>query len=322
MTALLSDKLAFIEKVFGRAKVSKTNVAISCPFCKNSDSSKKKLSIRLIDDLNHCWVCGWSARNLIPLILKCGSRDNFDEYKKKYLIDDGHSHKQREIENEIVQLPSGFKLLYGEQVSRNPDILAVMNYLRKRGIAERDLAYFALGVSDQYEYRRRVIIPSFDKDGKLNYLVARAIDDANRIRYLNSITPKTSIIFNELKIDWTKRIVLVEGPFDLMKCPENSTCMLGSALTEEHYLFVKLIEHSCDVVMCLDNDATAKANKIANNLKSYGVNVRMCSLPEDKDPGQLSKDQMAEIVEKSVEWNDMSSFLSKIKLLNSHSLAL
>ena len=309
-----TDKVKFIESVFGSGRMSARaeNIAVQCPECKGSDKAKKKLSIRLDDDLNHCWVCGWSSCNLLALLLKHANREDVEVYKRTFLP---HANKKKEDGSELAipLIPRGFKSLYCHFESNDPDIKAVLKYVVNRGISKRDTAYFLLGVSDEYEFKRRVVMPSFDADGRLNFVTTRAINDETRPRYVNSKNSKSEIVFNELKIDWTKELTIVEGPFDLMKCPENSTCLLGSELNESHLLFSRLLQHGTPVVLCLDNDARKKAMKIAQKMMSYDLQVRFCQLPEGSDPGSLTKNQMLDVIGQARPWSREASLMDRIR---------
>lgn len=310
------DKVKFIESVFGAGRMSARgeNIAVQCPECKASDKAKKKLSIRLDDDLNHCWVCGWSDCNLMRLLLKHAQRDQVETYKRAFLPS---ANKKKSDDSPIVMpmIPQGFKSLYRHFDSSDPDIKAALRYVLNRGLAKKDLAYHLLGISDAYECRRRVIMPSFDAEGRLNFVVTRAIDSSvpSYAKYVNSKNSKTDIVFNELKIDWTKELVIVEGPFDLMKCPENSTCLLGSELNESYLLFSRIFEHGTPVVLCLDGDARRKARMIAQRLMSFDLPVKMCAMPDGADPGSMSKEQMSEIISQAKPWSRENDLLERIR---------
>lgn len=309
-----TDKIRFIESVFGSGRLSARgeNIAVHCPECKGVDKDKKKLSIRLDDDLNHCWVCGWSACNLLALLMKHANREDVEKYRRTFLP---HANRKKDESSvdAIPMIPRGFKSLYCHFDSNDPDIKSVLRYVINRGITKRDAAYFLLGVSDDYEYRRRVIIPSYDANGRLNFVTTRAINDVVRPRYVNSKNSKSDIVFNELKIDWSKELVIVEGPFDLMKCPENSTCLLGSELNESYLLFSRLLEHNTPVILCLDNDARKKMRSIAQKMMSYDLHVKVCQLPEGSDPGSLSKDQMLDIIGRATTWSREASLIDRIR---------
>ena len=156
-------------------------------------------------------------------------------------------------------------------------------------------------------------MPWYDSEGRLNFVTTRAINDEIRPRYVNSKNSKSEIVFNELKIDWTKELTIVEGPFDLMKCPENSTCLLGSELNESHLLFSRLLQHGTPVVLCLDNDARKKMRNIAQKMLSYDLTVKVCRLPEGSDPGSLSKNQMLDVIGQASPWSREASLIDRIR---------
>ena len=95
----------------------------------------------------------------------------------------------------------------------------------------------------------------------------------------------------ELDLDWSKEeIVLVEGPFDLIKCSLlNATCLLGSTLRENSELFRKLITYPERIILAMDADARKKQDKIASLLMSYDKEVWWVPPPnEGYDWGDLS----------------------------------
>lgn len=290
----VSEKANFIQKVFGSGRVGGNNITVWCPVCASPEGSKKKLSIRLDDDVNHCWVCGWGARTLLPLIIKYGTAEEVHEYREKFLpeVIDVTKYKtsQETVEADkiLAKLPSDFKLLAFNTKTRDPDVKSVKRYVESRGITERELWYWRIGTSNDPALRRRAIIPSFDSKGALNYYVARAIDKVSYMKYTNADGDSIDIIFNELNIDWSKRLTIVEGAFDLIKCRGNATCVLGSNISEKSALFTQLLIHETPVVLALDNDMQGKTQKIAKFLKQYNIDVWIAQLGNKKDPGEMT----------------------------------
>lgn len=189
-------------------------------------------------------------------------------------------------------MPDGFELI-GELLVRgvrDPDHVACLKYLADRGITENVAWAFRLGVASDAASRRRVIVPSFDGDGKLNYFTARSAGDTWP-KYLNPEADRRSVVFNEIDIDWTRELTIVEGPFDLLSCyGMNATCALGSWLDERYALFKKIVLNKTPIVLAFDPDAVGKQNKVADLLLSYGIPVRGVSWsgqPTDVDPGKL-----------------------------------
>jgi len=284
------------------------NFAVSCPEC-DSTKSKKKFSIRLDDYRYHCWVCGIKGKNVwLYLRKKLGFRD-IDETLLKPIKD-----KPEEEINEPIYLPKDFVPIFRK--TRDPDVKAVLNYMKKRGYSSSDIYRWRIMTTTTGRFRRRAIIPSFDDQGEVNYYVGRSIDDGS-FKYLNAKVPKREIIFNEIDIDWTKPIVLVEGVFDAMKCPDNTIPVLGSSLSVKSKLFRKLMKHQSDVIVSFDPDLKDKALVLANNLYEAGCKVRVCFAPEGQDLGSQSKSQNKALLRSSKIYTPYSKLEHRINLIRS-----
>lgn len=313
MVSSLTDKVKFYESLFGRGRLSGNgkNFDVRCPICAPTDPTKKKLAIRTTDDANHCWTCGWKSRSLLPLLRKYGTQEQVNYYKQTLGINNDLIIAETE-EIKKIELPSDFCLLtLGDK--RDPDVKAAWRYVFDRGLDEKDAWYFKFGFSNEPRWKRRVLMPSFDAKGSLNYFVARAIDPNRKPKYDNPDVDKNPIVFNELNINWSERLVLCEGPFDLVKCPENSTAMLGSDLDERHELFNKILLHNTPVALALDGDMwNTKMPKIAKKLQEYDIDVVVVDVRQWGDPGSMTKEQFNFALSNArhQSWNDM--FLNKI----------
>lgn len=321
----VEEKIKFIEKALGVSTGYKggnqKDIAVKCPFCNPLGESKKKLSIRISDDLTHCWVCGFSARSLLPVLIKFSDRETIEEYKAKFLK---YNEKYEKIEiEETLKLPADFKLLALLKDSKDPDIKKTISYLKDRGITEKEMWRFKLGYSEISDYRGRVIVPSFDINGKLNYLVARKISDSVfGPKYINPKIRSSEIIFNEITINWKKELTLVEGAFDLIKVNENATCLLGSEINESGKLFNKILENNTPILLCLDNDMKLKSLDIVKKLESYGIEISAVDLGSYKDPGELPINKFDEIKKNKLNSSWENRLFEKISNIKSSSLGL
>ena len=294
------------------------NFDVRCPICAPTDPSKKKLSIRTDTSANHCWVCGWKSRTIVPLIRKYGSQEQLSQFKELFGISDGDSQGQLvtgEKQQKKLELPKDFQLLTLANVS-DPDVKAAWRYVVSRGLTENDAWYFKFGVSNEPRWKRRVIMPSFDSEGNLNYFTARAIDKDRKPKYDNPDVDKNPVVFNDINLDWSKQIVLVEGPFDLVKCPENTTAILGSDLDERHEVFNKILLLNTPVALALDGDMwETKMPKIYKKLEEYNVDVVVVDVRPWGDPGSMSRPefQIALNEAKKLTWEDR--FASRLRKL-------
>ena len=179
--------------------------------------------------------------------------------------------------------------------------------------------YYKLGTATSGKFRRRVIVPSFDSEGLINYFSARSIDESS-YKYINSKNKKTDIVFNEINIDWKKELCIVEGPFDLLKSTVNSTCLLGSDLSMRSILFKKIVSSRTPVILALDNDMEKKVSKIADLLQDYSCDVRILETGKSHDVGEMTKEEFIIAKEKAYSWNRRKSLTKRIHSIGTGSI--
>jgi len=318
-------KIAFLKHAFNGANIAHdgVNIAVACPNqeCLSSKEGKRKFSIHVGTDKSHCWVCGFKTKkNLLPALRKVCSREELREYMDKFLPDAASLKDAYDLEeikdNEIVKIPDDFKLLASNMTSRDPIIKESITYLFKRGLYERDLWYYKFGVSQHSQFHRRVIMPSFDEDGNLNYFTARAIDDKTRLKYFNATADKIVNIFNEVNIDWSQPLTIVEGPFDLTKCDDNATCLLGSTLSEDYLLFWKIVQNKTPVLLGLDADVQKKTAKLVKLLQSYDVDVKIIDTGNFADIGEMTKEDFLVSKQNACALSDSDILRNKISSMS------
>ena len=318
MLVTLTEKIRFIEGLFGKGILASNskNFDVVCPLCpKKQARSKPKLAIRTEDDAWHCWICGNKGSSLASLIYKSCGVGAYTEYCARFLDPSRQQRTRVEIDKlpEEIRLPRDFRLL-ATASSVDPDVRSLKYYLSDRGLTERDLWYFKLGMSDDPRWKRRIIVPSFDANGKLNYFVARTIDKKRFPKYDNPEVHKTKIIFNELNIDWGRRLTLCEGSFDMFKCGDNAVPLLGSELNEHYALFTAIIVHKTPVTLALDADVwDTKVPAIAKRLMEYNIDVLVADTRAIGDPGASTKDTMESVLSeaKHTTWDD--TFANKLR---------
>lgn len=288
----IAEKTNFLKRCFKVANLTsdKINAEVQCPnkSCKTHGTGKLKLIIKLDTQQYNCWVCGTSGVGVAKLVKKYSSF-YYQECQRLFKSKEKLDNIQIEDKTEEISLPDNFILLAESMKSYDPDIKAAISYAKKRGLDEKKIWYFKIGATTSGRLKKRIILPSFDAEGNLNYYVARSIFD-NKFKYINAKVPKKNVIFNEINIDWKKELTLVEGPFDLIKSNDNSTCLLGCSLKEDQDLFKKIVKNNTDVCLALDPDVIDKSYKIADLLLSYGINVRILDCSGYEDVGEMEDD--------------------------------
>lgn len=160
-------------------------------------------------------------------------------------------------------------------------------YLRSRGIEDDIIHEKRMGFCDGGKYKGRIIIPSYDSAGELNFFVGRAFQKWVKPKILNEEAEKSLIVFNEELINWDATIYLVEGPFDHAITP-NSIPLLGKYI--HPYLFYLLqTKAKADIIIVLDGDAWDDAKLLYKQLnKGYlRGRVRAVQLNPEYDPSKI-----------------------------------
>jgi DNA primase len=314
-------RLEFIRNIVPYSSLSKDNINLNiwCPFCMHKSKSKLKLSVHLEKCFYHCWLCDKSSNNISYLISKFDRSKTeaaqmlFKSVNKKFNL----FGEEEDIDKIEVLMPEKFSFLVENFNAINPDARDVFKYAIKRGFNKHKLHMLRPGFSLSQDFRRCLVLPSYDKNGELNYYTARKIDvnSHDSYKYKNASVSKKDIIFNEINIDWTKTLSLVEGPLDLIKTNDNATCLLGSSLTEDSALFYEIVKNRTAIKLALDRDAYSKALEIAELLTSYDISVDIINTKFFEDVGEMSIEEFNEFYENSKPYQQNDRLLNKIRLL-------
>ena len=259
-------------------------ISFNCPVC-DDGRNKHNLEVNYIDNVYKCWSCGDSEGTHGPLgriFDKYGNR----KQKKLYQVLKPETVVKREKPKKQLKLPEGFTL-FKDSSPVYPVRRAAINYLHNRGITDLMIEKYQIGFCDKGDHAGRIVIPSYDSNGKLNYYIARSWNPMSRAKYKNPEAEKDKIIFWENLIDWNKDIYLVEGAFDGLFV-ENSIPMLGKHMSE--LLFNTIYKKAKgDVIICLDADAWQNAVKLYHELHGGELwgRIKLIKLPDDKDIADL-----------------------------------
>ena len=242
---------------------------------------KQKLQINMRTQKWHCWVSNVGGRTLFQLFKKIGaSNQHFDELRELVGDSPRYNKKTDSKANKVVQLPNEFKPLWngGDSIIKRH----ALSYLYKRGIDDSDILKYNIGYCDEGLYSNRIIIPSYDSEGTLNFFVGRDFY-SSKMKYRNSPTTKDIIGF-DLFINWDEPIILCEGVFDAMAFKRNAIPLFGKTVMKT--LQKKIIDFGVKTIyLALDNDATVDAVKISDNFINNGIEVKMMEFKE-KDPSE------------------------------------
>ena len=281
LVELLSDVLGSPHQHYE----SKGQISFDCPVCaaekglENGDG-KGNLEINYSRHVYKCWACGDTLGTHGPLG-KLFDKFGTKKQKKVYELIKPEELKQEEKKKVWLRLPEGYTTFEDSNQRFIPHIEAY-KYLVSRGITDEIIKKYKIGYTVKGDFAYRIIVPSFNSEGQLNYYVARAWTP-KKMKYKNPSVPKDEIIFNEGLIDWDKDIYLVEGAFDSFFL-DNPLVMLGKKMSR--LIFENLyLRANANIIVCCDGDAWDDGVKIYNELnggKLYNK-IKIVKLPKDKD---------------------------------------
>jgi DNA primase len=211
----------------------------------------------------------------------------------------GKSWKRNDKESERqinLSLPNEFIPLWKQ--SSSFDYGHAMAYLQDRNVSMDDIIRYNIGYCEKGEYEKRVLIPSYDKDGNINFFAARSYVDSFH-KYMLPPWPKTIIGF-ELFINWNEPITMVEGTFDAIAVRNNAIPLFGTTMTLGLKLAI-VTNRVKRVNIVLDNDALKQAVDIYDGIEDLQINqidIHLVKLGE-KDPSVLGFKEINKTIEKS-----------------------
>jgi DNA primase len=289
--------LQLLESVLGKGKsTSGNNIAFFSPF---TSHYKPKLEIDINTNSKgsnpwHCWISDKKGRSIHSLFKQLKlPKDKFEKLGKiiersKFRSDSTNIQPA----DEVVRLPDEYNPLWIERNS--PDYRNAMYYLKNRGITIFDIVRYRIGYAENGLYSGKIIIPSYDATGQLNYFVSRAFYETDPYKHKNPKVSKDIIGF-EMLINWNQPIVLCEGAFDAMTIKRNAIPLFGKMINPK--LQIKIIEeHVKDIYICLDTDAIRNALNIAKTFMANGLNVYFVKLKQ-KDPNELGYKRITELLQ-------------------------
>jgi len=265
---------------------SKGQISFDCPVCAeekglDDGDGKGNLEINYVRHVYKCWACGETHGTHGPLG-KLLDGYATKQQKKIYNLIKPEELQQRDKKRVRLRLPEGFTTFKNSNPRFIPHIEAY-KYLQSRGITDEMIEKYKIGYTVQGEFSYRVIIPSYDKEGILNYFVGRAWVN-KKMKYKNPASvPKDEIIFNENLLNWDEDVYLVEGAFDSFFLP-NPLVMLGKKMSK--LIFETLYNKAnANIIVCVDGDAWDDGLKIYNELNGGRLynKIKMVKLPKDKD---------------------------------------
>ena len=289
----MEEKRRIITDILGYYHRKGNEHLYTCPYCKHH---KKKMSVNFAIGAFKCWICDTRGKNIYRLVRKFGTY----QQRQKWLELEGRLDLN-EFENifaemndvkeeQVIELPKEFVSLCNKRLPKSSQ--RPLKYLQERGITREQILKWKIGFCPDGRFGGRIIIPSFNNSGNVNYFIARSYVGHQR-KYLNP-TAEKDIIFNQLSVDWDSPVILVEGVFDAIVAGENAIPILGSTLRENTKLFQAIVINDTPVYLALDEDAKKKTGQIVKSMLQYDIELLEIDTSGCEDVGSMSHDVFLE----------------------------
>jgi len=258
---------------------------------------KPKLQVNVQTGKWHCWVSNQGGHNLFQLLKQVGAPRELYKELSDTLGTTYYSSEKKDDKQVTLNLPKEAKPLWngGDSVQK----LHALKFVYERGLDMSDVIRYNLHYCLNGIYQNRIIIPSYDSNGQLNYFVGRDFYKGG-MKYKNPPVPKDIIGF-DLYVNWSEPIILCEGVFDAMAIKNNSIPLFGKTILPK--LYKKIVENRVShVTICLDDDAFKDSIEMASKFMDNGIKVNFVKL-KGNDPSDLGYHKMIEQLDTSMGMN-------------------
>jgi DNA primase len=289
-----SQLFSLLDKVLNQTSyIRKGEEAVFfCPFCHHY---KQKLEVNVRTQEWHCWVCHAAGQSIRSLFYKIKAKES--AFTELYKII-GKEWKRPDEEKKFFNrtLPDEFIPLWKKS---GVDYGHAMAYLDSRNITMDDILRYNIGYCEEGEYAKRIIIPSFDKNGDINFFSARAYHEGNSQKYMLPPWDKNVIGF-DLFVNWGyEYVTMTEGTFDAIAIRNNVIPMFGTTMSGE--LQERIITSGIprfNLVLDSDEAGIRGALRIYDYFQGYDIAIHLIILG-DKDPSTIGFHGMSQIIDTS-----------------------
>jgi DNA primase len=224
--------------------------------------------------------------------------------------DDPESKRKQNID--YIDLPPEYIPLDYSDTKR---VAPFMNYLMTRDIHKVIAHHFNIGACITGRYANRIIIPITLDNNHWYGFISRSIDPNESVRYLNSNTRFSKLLFGLPEIiegiDSKRGIYLCESTFDALTIwtwrYTHESCEMPSALAtfgariSYEQIDLLLMKGIKKLYICFHNDEAGRRGVLDKiNILKNVFDVHIIRLPQDKDINEMYRDEFLKCVEESL----------------------
>lgn len=302
---------SILNGVLGHGSNLKGNeLAFYCPFCHHH---KQKLQVNTETQKWHCWTCNSGGKKLTSLLRKLDVDKKTIAVIREIYGDSVYNPQSDDSDTKVfISLPKEYISLAEAPKGFNPEYKQAIHYLQQRGIGIKEIVKYGIGYCKEGLYARRIIVPSYNSDGSLNYFISRSYYSDEKMKYKNPPISK-NIICLDSQINWNEPIILCEGVFDAITIRRNAIPLLGK-FPSKNLVEKIFMSGITDIVISLDNDAMNEALKVSEYFRKQGINVKLMML-KDKDAAEMGYENFYKELNKTKEFSTEQLLLNKINSL-------
>ena len=274
---------SLLEVYLGKGKkADRNNCAFFCPVCNHKNP---KLIVNLNSGEYNCFTCHpkFSGKSPVTLLKKINAPIEALKEMKQYFS--GDSTKIPDSQKSVaITMPEEFISL-SDASDTSLEKRRAVSYLKKRQVTEQDIKRYNMGYCKTGRYRNKVVVPSYDSNGRLNYFVARSFEESSKFKIDSPECKKTELVGFEYYINWEVPVILCEGVFDAVAIKRNAIPLFGKTIPKA--VMIKLLQPEVKTVyLALDNDALMESIDHAKAMIDFGKEVYLVQL-EGKDPSEV-----------------------------------
>ena len=181
---------------------------------------------------------------------------------------------------------------------------ALRDHMRGKGYKDEELTAAWLAARGKksggiYDiFRARAMVPIIDIRGNVIAFGGRVLDDS-KPKYLNTADTlafkKTNNLFalNFAKSSGGKQLILCEGYMDVIALHQagftNAVAALGTSFTAEHARLIARYADEVILVFAAESAGQKGTQRAIGLLRQTGVDIRVISIPDGKDPDEFIK---------------------------------
>jgi DNA primase len=251
--------------------------------------------VNVISGVYNCFTCHpkTTGKTPVSLLKKIGAPSEAIIEMKSYFANDS---TKIEVEKDSISIiiPKEFVSLC-ESTDTSLEKRQALVYLKNRMVTASDIQKYNIGYCTTGRYRNKVIVPSYDSRGRLNYFIARSFEKEPKQKIDSPPCNKSEMIGFDYFINWNVPVILCEGVFDAIAIKRNAIPLFGKTIPKA--LMIKLLQPEVKTVyLALDDDALMESIDHAQRLLDLGKEVYLIQL-QGKDPSEIGFEGMVQYLQ-------------------------